>query len=122
VNSKAAKQERRLLALFETMSDTGREMLLEYAEFLAQRHTRPVSLEPLDIPRPEQESVAAAIRRLADTFPMLDRAKLLGAASGLMAQHVMYARPAPEVIDELEVVFRRHYTLFVERRQDDEPE
>ena len=113
-----AQQERRLVALFDALSDTGREMLLEYAEFLAGRHQRPMfSLEPLDIPRPETETVVAAIKRLVETFPMLERDKLFNETSGLMAQHIMHSRPAPEVVGELEIIFRRHYTLFVERRK-----
>lgn len=116
--NKVLQQEKRLLALLEASSDVGREMLLEYAEFIAQRHPQPAfNLEPLEIPRPEQESVVAAIKRLAETFPMLERAKLLGETSGLMTQHVMHRRSAPQVIDELEIVFRRHYEGFVERRK-----
>lgn len=123
MGNKVAKQERRLLALFERMSDVGRDMLLEYAEFVALRHERPLaSLTPLNIPRPESETVVAAIKRLVGTFPMLESTKLLGDTSGLMAQHVVHRRAAPEVIDELEAVFRRHYTQFIERRKTDNPE
>lgn len=114
---KTALLERRLLALFEVMNGTGRGMLLEYAEFLAARHARTtVALEPMEIARPETETVVAAIRRLTETFPMLERDTLFNETSGLMAQHIMHGRSAPEVIDELEVLFRRHYGLFVERR------
>lgn len=117
IEIKSAQEQRRLAALFEAMSDRGREMLLEYAEFLASRHHRPISsLEPLNIPRPETETVVAAIRRLVETFPMLERSALFNETSGLMAQHMLYARPAPEVINQLEVLFQRHYTAFVERR------
>lgn len=116
--NKTALLERRLLALFEAMNGTGRGMLLEYAEFLAARHARAaVSLEPLEIARPETETVVAAIRRLTETFPMLERDTLFNETSGLMAQHIMHGRPAPEVIDELEILFRRHYELFMERRE-----
>ena len=115
--NKTALLERRLLALFEAMNSTGRGMLLEYAGFLAARHARAtVALEPQEIARPETETVVAAIRRLTETFPMLERDTLFNEAAGLMAQHIMHGRPAPEVIDELEVLFRRHYGLFVERR------
>ena len=108
--------------MFDALSDSGREMLLEYAEFLAGRHARPVSsLEPLDIPRPETETVVAAIKRLVETFPMLERSALFNETSGLMAQHMMYARPAPEVINQLEDLFRQHYAVFVERRKSDVP-
>ncbi|MBI3774971.1 MAG: hypothetical protein HY273_05360 [Gammaproteobacteria bacterium] len=118
IEIKSAQEQRRLVALFELMSDRGREMLLEYAEFLAVRHQRPIaSLEPLNIPRPETETVVAAIRRLVETFPMLERGALFNETSGLMAQHMMYARPAPEVINQLEVLFQQHYAAFVERRK-----
>ena len=118
VEIKTELLERRLLGLFEATSDTGRALLLEYAEFLVGRHAREVvSLEPLEIARPETETVVAAIRRLVETFSMLERNKLFNETSGLMTQHIMHSRPAPEVIDELEVLFRRHYGLFVERRE-----
>ena len=115
---KTAHLERRLIALYEAMSDAARYMLLEYAEFLAGRHERPgLALEPLDIPRPETEAVVAAIRRLVETFTMLERDMLFNETSGLMTQHIMQSRPAREVIDDLEVLFRRHYALFLERRK-----
>lgn len=118
---KPAQLERRLSALFEAMSDAGRQMLLEYAEFLAARHERPgLSLEPLDIPRPETEAVTAAIRRLVATFPMLERDMLFNETTALMTQHIMQARPAQAVIDDLEVLFRRHYALFLEKRKNAE--
>ncbi len=113
---KSAQVERRLLGLFERLSDSGRAMLLEYAEFLAGRHQRPAFLlAPLDIPRPETETVIAAIKRLAETYPMLERNALFHETSGLMTQHMLHAKPAPEVIDQLEALFRQHYSAFVER-------
>lgn len=120
IEMKSVPHERRLLALFEALNDTGREMLLEYAEFLASRHARPASLlEPLDIPRPHTETVVAAIKRLVETFPMLERSALFNETSGLMAQHMMHGHPAPEIIDKLEILFRQHYAAFVERRKTD---
>ena len=66
-------------------------------------------MQPQPIPRPESETVVGAIKRLSATFPMLDRAKLLNETSVLVTQHVMRGRDATEVIEELEVLFRRHY-------------
>jgi hypothetical protein len=40
---------------------------------------------------------------------MLDRRKLMGEASRLMAQHALEGRAAAGVIDELEAAFARHY-------------
>lgn len=52
-----------------------------------------------------------AIKRLRETYPMIDRAKLLNETSALMNQHLIHGRAATEIIDELEALFRRHYRL-----------
>lgn len=107
--------QQRLLTLFRQLAAPDQHNLLAYAEFLLSRTAQdahPAVDEvppPLVIPRPESESVVAAMRRLAETFPMLDKDALLHEASGLMTAHVMQGRPAADVIDELEVIFRRHY-------------
>jgi len=107
--------EKQLLAHFERLSDSQRETLLSFAEFLAQQsaslpaESAPVA-EPRAIARPPQESVVAAIKRLNNTYFMLeDRAGLLNETSVLMTQHVMQGRDIDEVIDELEAVFARFY-------------
>lgn len=109
--------QQRLLRLFKQLSASERESLLSYAEFLVQRAdaedgvvpAETARAAPAEIPRPPRESVIAAIRRLSATFHMLDKDELLHEASALMTAHVMHGKPAAEVIDELEVVFRRHY-------------
>jgi hypothetical protein len=53
--------------------------------------------------------VVAAMKRLRETYHMLDHSKMLHEASGLMAQHLVQGRPAPEVIDELEQMFLRYF-------------
>ncbi len=111
-STSAAQQ--RLLKLFRGLSAVDRGHLISYAEFLAQRdgeqadEDRPLQ-PPADIPRPESESVVAAIKRLAKTFYMIDKDDLLHEASALMTAHITQGRDAVEVIDELEIVFRRHY-------------
>jgi len=104
--------ERRLLRLYRALSPGRQESLFDYAEFLlarAQPELPEVPSEPLVIPRPAQESVVKAITRLRATYPMLDRAKLLHETSALMMQHLVHGKSAPEVIDELEAMFRRHF-------------
>lgn len=107
--------EKRLREILGELPPEQAEQLLEYAEFLRARHasTVPATAEPLDIPRPEQETVVRAIKRLRETYPMLDAAKLLNETSVLMSQHVMQGRDAVEVIDELEIIFRTHYERVV---------
>lgn len=105
-------EERRLLRLFRALADTQRQGLLDYAEFLLSRGAPPervVPQAPLDIPRPEKESVVKAIQRLRQTYPMVDRAKILHDTSHYMTQHLVHGKPAAEVIDELEGLFRRYY-------------
>lgn len=115
---KGPRGERRLLELYRALDGGGRETLLAFAEFLAQRATAAGPApegpsgpepEPEPLPRPEGETVIAAIKRLSRTYPMLDRGRMLGETSALVAQHVMQGRPAAEVIDELEALFRAHY-------------
>lgn len=115
---------KRLLELFARLSEAQRRTLLEFAEFLAARSaeespeepgeaSRPPVPEPEPIPRPDEETVVAAIRRLSRSYHMLDKKDVLHQASALMAQHIMQGRDAVEVIDELEVVFRRHYHKLI---------
>ena len=107
--------EKRLLRLFRNLEDQERDTLLAFAEFLSSRAApKPPSELPTPelIPRPDNESVVAAIRRLSASYSMLDKGRMLNDTSNLMTQHVMQGRPAKEVVDELEEVFRRHYEQF----------
>lgn len=110
------KPEKRLAEIFNRLPEAERKTLLDFAEFLAGRTApqEPVSVVPADIPRPPEESVVAALKRLRETYHMLDHSTMLHEASGLMAQHLMSGRPAEEVIDELETIFRRDFDKFLE--------
>jgi len=110
--------QQKLLSLYRKLDPEGRQALTRFAEFLAERGLQGQSPDlpadgetsrPKAIPRPDDETVIAAIRRLTATYPMLEKDRLLHETSELMTGHVMQGRPAPQVIDELEVVFRRHY-------------
>lgn len=110
------KPEKRLVRLFKALPEGERQTLLAFAEFLVER-SEGASLElpePKPIPRPENESVIKAMRRLSATYHMLDKSKMLNETSSLMAEHVMQGRPAIEVIDELEILFERHYRRIVD--------
>lgn len=101
---------KRLEEILRRLPDEMASVLMEYAEFLDHRHGRdPLPQDSLSIPRPEQESVVQAMKRLTKTYPMIDTEKLLHQAGDLMGQHLMQARPAPEVIDDLEALFRQYY-------------
>lgn len=120
-----AEPEDELLQMFRRLAAADQEHVLAFAQFLHSRSggnsftlpaarpappEEPVEIaEPLAIPRPAQESVVKAVKRLAQTYPMLDKSKMLNDTSALVMQHVIQGRDAVEVIDELEIVFQRHY-------------
>ena len=112
--------EKKLLKWFSALDGEGRGQLLAFAEFLYGRRPKaPEVTAPVAIPRPLKESVVKAVRRLSETYPMLDRAKVLHETSMLMSQHVMQGRPAVEVIDDLELLFRRHFDDWSEEQAED---
>lgn len=105
-----SKTEKRLREILGELPENQAAALLEFAEFLVTRYSGPKEITaPLDIPRPEKESVVKAIKRLGATYPMIDRSKMLNETSVLMTQHVISGRDVVEVIDELEALFRRNY-------------
>ena len=109
----------RLRELFKSLPPQQQTSLLDFAEFLGSHHTElaPVVLEIRDIPRPEDETIIAALKRLRETYTGLDSAPLLNESSSLMAQHIMQGRDAKQVIDELEAVFQEHYKRAISEHQ-----
>ena len=123
------EKEQSLLDLFNKLTEQDAHTLLRFAEFLAGRevsvelHAVPVSSETsdntADIPKPEkiarpaEERVVDALKRLSTTYPMLEKKLLLNKASELVAQHVMFGKPAKQVIDEVEEIFASAYEKFV---------
>ena len=97
--------------LFDRLTAEHRQSLLNFAQYLlsCQPDFAPAELEVADIPRPQSESVIGAIRRLSETYPMLDRAKLFNQASSLMTQHVLQGLEAGATIDQLEDLFSGCY-------------
>lgn len=117
--------QRRLLSMLGKLSPADQDHLLVFAEFLASRKSpsdqntsvadelsadlAATASEPEIEPRPSDESVIAAIKRLSRSYSMLDKADMLHETSDLMSAHVLKGKPAVEVIDELEVLFVTHY-------------
>ena len=117
-------EERRLKKLYSRLGEADRSSLLAFAEFLVDRMDRESSpagsaspRQPNPIARPEKESVVGAIKRLARTYEMLDRADMLNETSSLMTAHVMHGRAAKDVIDDLEQVFAEHYRRYQQSHQ-----
>lgn len=119
---KARRLPAKLAEIFEKLGEAEQRSLIDYAEFLLQRgeQTAPeteekaLPLEPEQLPRPDSESVVAAIKRLTATYHMLDRQALLSRTSELMSAHVLQGRDAADVIDELETVFSDYYRNYLD--------
>lgn len=128
--------EQRLLDHFRKLSPEDAHSLLRFAAFLAENATaspatdqtaKPASTEEQtttaakqpEIPkpnlsqRPENERVVDALKRLSNAYPMLEKKILLDKASGLVAQHIMFGKPARDVIDQIEKLFADAYDAFV---------
>ena len=101
--------------IFDHLPEKDQQTLFEFAEFLKSRapEHEPVMVEPLGIPRPEDESVVAAIKRLKLNYPMLKQKELLHEVSNHMMAHMMQGKAAPDVIDDLEALFETKYKLLV---------
>ncbi len=118
----------KLIQYFSVLSDEHKKLVLEFMEFLGSKYPdtsqsestdevnneseeipEPIFIESELIPRPESESVIAAIKRLSQSYPMLNKEKLFDKTSTLMTAHIMQGRDVVEVIDEIEVVFKDQY-------------
>ena len=116
-----ASAQQQLTELFQQLGAADQATLLAFAAFLADRsvaHSVPVKPEPGVLPepvrieRPAQESVVGALKRLSKSYPMLNKAEMLGATSELVATTIMQGSDPAAVIDELEEIFSRHYEQF----------
>lgn len=104
-----------LMEIFEYLPEQDRKTLCEFAEFLKSRAPEPKIQEPLNIPRPEEESVVSAIRRLKQTYPMLSQKALLNETSNHMMAHMMQGKSAIDAIDELEQLFAEKFEQLMGR-------
>ena len=119
---KLPQEQRRLLELFSSLAPQDQTSLMAFAEFLASRDSSTVAeevdnnlLEPKPIPRPSNESVVKAIKRLSASYHMLERDKMLDETSTLMTAHIIHGRDAASVIDDIEALFERHYQIYLKQ-------
>ena len=105
-----------LKKIFDMLDEERQRSLLDFAEFLQSRgDLKPVEIgEPLDIPRPEDETVVGAIKRLKQTYPMIDSMAVFSEASSLMTDHMVSGRDRVEVIDEMQVLFQQAYEKLLQ--------
>ena len=120
--AQGSKEERRLIKIYQSLAEADQLTLFRFAEFLQaqspkasadaniqESEEKSIPAEPLDIPRPDDESVIKAIKRLTKNYPMVDKETILHPISGLMTSHILQGRGASEVIDELEDLFLKEY-------------
>mgnify|MGYP001552535601 FL=1 len=96
---------------YNALDKERQQSLFDYAEFLQSTYgvvQQPVG-EPLDVPKAENETVVGAIKRLKQTYPMIDSMEVFAHASNLMTDHMVKGRDADEVIDEIEILFEETY-------------
>ncbi|WP_455197596.1 DUF2281 domain-containing protein [Kaarinaea lacus] len=117
--------EKKLLKHFSQLSEAQQQTLLQFAEFLLTRSDDADEAGQKEIPqpvlrqRPAEETVVGAIKRLTASYPMLEKDRLFNETSVLMTKHVMQGHAAHLVIDELEMLFQRHYESLVNDQQED---
>ncbi len=105
------KSSKELIDLYEAMDDERKLSLCDFADFLYAK-AGPVVKEippPEDVPRPEQETVVGAVKRLKIKYHMVESMTVFSAASALMTDHMVKGRDVVEVIDEMEVLFEEAY-------------
>ena len=102
-----AADQRDSVAVADQLDPQQRQTLLSFAAFLSSREdvdNAPEvekTHEPKQIARPQEESVVKAIKRLSESYFMLERGLLLDETSSLMVVHMSLGREARLVIDEL---------------------
>lgn len=108
---KSGRTSAELISLFESLDDERKASLSDYAEFLLSKGgpVKKEMVEPLDIPRPEGESVVGAIKRLKETYPMIESMAVFSSASSLMTEHMVKGKDVVEVIDEMQELFENFH-------------
>jgi len=105
-----------LVELYEAMDDERKRSLCDFADFLYAR-AEPISKEipaPEDVPRPAQETVVGAVKRLKTRYHMVESMAVFSAASALMTDHMVKGRDVVEVIDEMELLFEEAYQKLLQ--------
>ena len=112
------REEQALCKIYKSLDVGNRQTLMSFAQFLASQHvaekpSKPITdLQPVNIPRPKKESVIKAIRRLSESYPMLETDTMFDHISSLMTAHIMTGRSAESVIDELQEMFANQYAAL----------
>jgi len=108
--------EKKILLNFRHLSEQEQNTLLDFSEFLVNKNTNSKQAiepeKPVQIPRPADESVVAAIKRLSKSYPMVNKSGVLDQAAQMMTEHMLNGKEAQIVINELEVLFSEKYQQY----------
>lgn len=110
------KTSKALIELYESLDEERKQSLSDFADFLYAK-AGPVLKEvppPDEIPRPEQETVVGAIKRLKSKYHMVESMSVFSKASSLMTDHMVSGRDVIEVIDEMEDLFDDAYNKLLQ--------
>ena len=110
---------RDLTEIFDTLDDERKASLFDYAEYLQSKGglVQKEIGEPVDIPRPDEETVVGAIKRLKQTYPMIQNMSVFSSASSLMTDHMVNGRDVVEVIDEMEKLFEESFEKLLKEME-----
>lgn len=102
---------KKLSQISAQLSEQQQKTLIDFAGFLLQQQksANPEFPNPVFIEREEGETVITAIKRLKKIYHMLNMDSLLNETSTFMAQYMLQGRDVNEVINDLEVSFKKHY-------------
>lgn len=114
-----SRNTKSLVEIFDTLDAERQASLLDFAEFLQSKGDLVVTeiAELVEIARPDKETVVGAIKRLKQTYPMIDSMAVFSSASELMTEHMVKGRDAIEVIDEMEEIFEDFYSKMLKELQ-----
>ena len=115
-----ADLEDALLKSLRKLPETQQQMLADFAEFLCQRYAIEEEIapqQPVEIPRPQEESVIKAVKRLSKTYPMLDSKELFEKTSSFMMRNLMHGEDSVVVIDEMEVFFQQSFESYTSEKE-----
>jgi hypothetical protein len=108
-------EARRLAQTFDALAEPDRAALAAFAAFLAARASAP-PLAPVVTLRPAGETVMQAVKRLKQSYPMLERRALMQPVGALVSAHMLDGRGAGETIDALETLFAERYRAHLGAR------